>query len=191
MKFIRPECMYCKTSAGLLAVFLLSGVYAHDYANQDEITIDHTNDMIASSILEIQVYLSELTQQTLSPVSWPDRKLALLRRDLLHQREEAGMGLVYFQGTGINIKSPAALIRNPLAGRSVAAGQAVETAYALLKHIDTVESHEAFLKDIHAGGKSSYMYRLMSEQRDNIDLYKALFDLGPAPAGNSAGNTEE
>ena len=176
------QAFFCyRIFAGLLAMLLLLNVYAHDYKNIDEVMIDLSNNMIAASVLQVQEYLSGLINKTYKPPSWPDRKITILRRDLMHQMEDAGMSLNYFQDNGTNLQSNEELLNNPLAGRSVAASQALETAYNLLKHIDTLENQDVFIREIYSKGTASYMYQLLSTHREKIDLYKALFNSVPDP----------
>jgi PAS domain-containing protein len=186
MKITKQAFFRRKMPAGLLVFFLLSDVYAHDYKNLDEVMIDLSNNMIAASVLQVQDYLTGLMKQTNQPPAWPDRKLTILRRDLMHQLQDAGMSLNYFQDNGINLQSNEELLDNPLAGRSVAASQALGTAYDLLRHIDTLESQDTFIREIYSKGTASYMYQLLSAQREKIDLYQALFNSVPAPVMTTA-----
>ena len=191
MKTSKQAFFYYRISAGVLVILLLSDVYAHDYKNLDEVMIDLSNNMIAVSVLQVQDYLSGLMNQTNKPPSWPDRKITILRRDLMHQMEDAGMSLNYFQDNGTNLQSNEELLNYPLAGRSVAASQALGTAYELLKHIDTLESQDDFIREIYLKGKASQMYQLLSAQREKIDLYKALFNSIPDPARKTTSDFEE
>jgi hypothetical protein len=156
-------------------------VYAHDYSNLNEIMIDRSNESIVNSLFQIQSFLTDIFRKSYKAESWPDRKITLLRNDLMHQKEEANMNLDYFVASGINIQSVEVLFNNPLAGRSLAGNQGVETAYALLKHIDTLESQEAFVKEIYSSGQSAYMYNLVTAYREKMELYKSIFINVPGP----------
>jgi hypothetical protein len=186
MKTDKQAFFQHRISTVLLALFLFTDVYAHDYKNIDEVMIDLSNNMIAASTLQVQEYLSGLINQTNKPPSWPDRKITILRRDLMHQLEDAGMSLSYFQDIGTNLQSYEELLNNPLAGRSVTASQSLETAYTLLRHVNTLESQDAFIKEIYSDGLSSYMYKLLTTQRQQIELYKNLFNSVPAPVKTTA-----
>ncbi len=120
----------------LAALFLLAislNSHAHEYSNLNEVMIDRANDSIANSVLQVQSFLTEIFRKTYVPDDWPDRKLTILRNDLMHQKEEANMSLDYFAANGVNIQTQEVLWDNPLAGRSMAANQAVETAFGFLK----------------------------------------------------------
>ena len=158
-----------------------SPVTAHDYNNLNEIMIDRANDAISKSILQAQSFMTEIFQQRYKPASWPDVKLNVLRSDLMHQVEEADMSLEYFASRGVNILSTEVLFDNPLAGRSVAASQGIKTTYELLRHINTLESVDEFIKEIYSGGMSAQMYNLVTSYREKMDLYKEIFVKVPGP----------
>ena len=158
-----------------------STLYGHEYSNLNEIMIDRSNDSVANSVLQVQSFLTEIFRNTYTPDVWPDRKLTILRNDLMHQKEEANMSLDYFAANGVNIQSRDVLFDNPLAGRSIAANQAVETAFALLKYIITLESQDQFIKEIYSGEQSAHMYNLLTAYREKMDLYKEIFINVPGP----------
>jgi hypothetical protein len=78
-------------------------VYAHDYSNLNEIMIDRSNESIVNSLFQIQSFLTDIFRKSYKAESWPDRKITLLRNDLMHQKEEANMNLDYFVASGINL----------------------------------------------------------------------------------------
>ncbi len=158
-----------------------STLYGHEYSNLNEIMIDRSNDSVANSVLQVQSFLTEIFRNTYTPDVWPDRKLTILRNDLMHQKEEANMSLDYFAAKGVNIQSSDVLFDNPLAGRSMAANQAVETAFAFLKYITTLESQDQFIKEIYSGGQSAHMYNLLTAYREKMELYKEIFINVPGP----------
>lgn len=165
-----------------LVNLLLSPVsHGHEYSNLNEVMIDRANDSIANSVLQVQSFLTTIFRKTYVPDQWPDRKLTVLRNDLMHQKEEANMSLDYFAANGVNVQDKNVFWDNPLAGRSMAANQAVETAFTFLKYIVTLESQDQFIKEIYTGGKSAHMYNLLTAYREKMDLYKAIFDNVPGP----------
>jgi hypothetical protein len=167
------------------AALLLSSISitapAHDYNNLNEIMIDRANEAVSKSILQAQSFMTEIFQQRYKPTSWPDVKLNVLRNDLMHQVEEADMSLEYFASKGVNLQSTEILFDNPLAGRSVAASQGVKTTYELLKHINTLESVDDFIREIYSGGMSAQMYNLVTAYRQKMDLYREIFVKVPGP----------
>jgi hypothetical protein len=175
----------------LLAVFLSHNSHAHEYTNLNEIMIDRVNDSIAGSILQVQSFLTEIFRQSYKPDSWPDTKITVLRNDLMHQKEEANMSLDYFVAKGINVQSQEVLYNNPLAGRSVAASQGIETAFALLKHVNTLESQDEFVKEIYSGGQSAHMYNLLTAYREKMDLYRYIFVTVPGAQQQPGGSGEQ
>ncbi len=168
-------------TAALLLISVSISVPAHDYNNLNEIMIDRANDAIFKSILQAQSFMTEIFQQRYKPTSWPDVKLNLLRNDLMHQVEEADMSLEYFATRGVNIQSTEVLFDYPLAGRSVAASQGIKTTYELLKHINTLESADEFIREIYTGGMSAQMYNLITAYRQKMDLYREIFVKVPGP----------
>ena len=177
----KHNCSLLKIIAVMLSLIISFNGQAHEYTNLNEIMIDRTNESIGSSITQVQSYLSEIFRQRYKPETWPDTKLTVLRNDLMHQKEEANMSLDYFVANGVNIQSAEALFNNPLAGRALAASQGIETAFALLKYVNTLESQEAFVKEIYSGGISAYMYNLITAYREKMDLYKSIFITIPGP----------
>ena len=181
MHKLKHTCYRSKFNAVLLLLLLSLNSYAHEYSNLNEIMIDRANDSIASSIVQVQSFLTDIFRQRYKPEVWPDVKLTVLRNDLMHQKEEANMSLDYFAANGINIQSTEVLFDNPLAGRSVAASQGIETAYAMLAYVTTLESQEEFIKQIYTGGMSAHMYNLITAYREKMDLYKSIFITVPGP----------
>ena len=175
----------------LVLILVSLNIQAHEYSNLNEIMIDRANDSIENSVVQVQSFLTEIFRKTYVPEKWPDRKLTILRNDLLHQKEEANMSLEYFASKGINIQTQDVLWDSPLAGRSMAASQAVETAFAFLKYITTLESQDQFIKEIYSGGPSAHMYNLITAYREKMGLYKAIFDNVPGPAQATAAVVEE
>ena len=171
----------CNIMVVLLASLLWSNSHAHEYSNLNEIMIDRSNDSISSSIIQVQSFLTTIFKQSYKTTSWPDIKLTVLRNDLMHQMEEASMSLDYFADAGVNIQSQEVLLDNPLAGRSVAASQGIETAYALLKHLNTLNGQDEFVKEIYTGGQSAHMYNLLTAYREKMDLYQYVFVTVPGP----------
>lgn len=165
----------------ITCIFFSSTIYGHEYSNLNEIMIDRANDSVANSVLQVQSFLTEIFRKTYISDDWPDRKLTILRNDLMHQKEEANMSLDYFAANGINIQSQEVLFDNPLAGRSMAANQAVETAFTFLKYITTLESQDQFIKEIYSGGQSAHMYNLLTAYREKMDIYKEIFINVPGP----------
>ncbi len=167
--------------AGLILSLASLSSHAHEYSNLNEIMIDRANDSIANSVLQVQSFLTEIFRKTYVPDEWPDRKLTVLRNDLMHQKEEANMSLDYFAANGVNVQTQEVLWDNPLAGRSMAANQAVETAFSFLKYIVTLENQDVFIKEIYSGGQSAHLYNLLTAYREKMALYKAVFDNVPGP----------
>ena len=179
----------CKTGSSraimalvLFSLILSTNLDAHDYTNLNEYQIDRANDSISDSILQLQLFLGDIFRQNHVSDKWPDTKLLLLRDDLLHQREEAELGQEYFLATGLNIQSPDVMLKNPLIGRTVVSGQVIDTAFALIKYINSLESQDAFIKEVYAGGQASIMYNLLAAQREKMDLYRSLFIALQLPA---------
>lgn len=172
----------------LFGLFLFTQVHAHDYTNLNEYQIDRANDSISENIMQLQLFLGEMFRQQYKAEQWPDTKLQMMRDSLLHQQEEAELGLEYFMAAGVNVQSPQVMLSKPLVGRTVASGQVIETAFALIKYINSLESQDAFIKEVYAGGQSSYMYNLMAAQREKMDLYLVLIAL-PSATGPAATDT--
>lgn len=168
-------------TAALLLLTVSFAARAHDYNNLNEIMIDRANEAISKSILQAQSFMTEIFQQRYKPTSWPDMKLNILRNDLMHQVEEADMSLEYFATRGVNIQSTEVLFDNPLAGRSVAASQGIKTTYELLRHINTLENADEFIREIYSGGMSAQMYNLVTSYRQKMDLYREIFIKVPGP----------
>jgi len=166
----------------LYSLLLFTNVCAHDYSSLNEYQIDRTNDTISAGILQLQLFLGDMFRQKYISGRWPDPKLIALRDDLLHQQTETALGREYFESVGINIQSPDVLLTNPVAGRTVAAGQVVDTALALIKNINLMENQDAFIKEVYAGGQASVMYNLLAAHREKMDIYRALFIALPSPA---------
>lgn len=169
----------------LLGAIFCARVYAHDYTNLNEYQIDRTNESISTGILQIQTFISEIFKQQHISDKWPDPKMLLLRDDMLHQREETAMGLEYFLAAGFNTQAPGQLLANPLVGRSVAANQVVESTYALINYINAMESQDVFIKEVYANGQATWMYNLVTAQREKMDIYRALFVALPTPPGTT------
>ncbi|NNE36663.1 MAG: hypothetical protein HKN08_00035 [Gammaproteobacteria bacterium] len=171
--------------ANIFALLLLLLVsldsHAHEYSNLNEVMIDRANDSIANSVVQVQSFLTDIFRRTYVPDEWPDRKLSILRNDLMHQKEEANMSLDYFAANGVNVQTQDILWDNPLAGRSMAANQAVETAFSFLKYITALENQDIFITEIYSGGQSAHMYNLLTSYREKMSLYKAIFDNVPGP----------
>lgn len=174
----------------LLSLLFSFECYSHEYSNLNERMIDRANDSIAASTLQIQSFLTTIFRQQYKPDSWPDIKIRLLRNDLMHQREEANMSLDYFAANKVNIQSKDTLFNNPLAGRSVAASQSIETSFALLNHINTLKNQEEFIKEIYSGGMSAHLYNLVTSYREKMDLYKFIFITVPGPGQQQAAEIE-
>lgn len=170
----------------LCSLMLFSDARAHTYTTLNEYQIDRANDTASTSILQLQVFLADMFKQKHMSDRWPELKLMAIRDDMAHQKEEAEMGIEYFLSTGINIQSQEALVAKPVAGRTVAASQMVDTAYALIKHMETLENQQAFIKEIYTGGQSAYMYNLITSQREKMELYRTIFNSVPAPTAAAA-----
>jgi hypothetical protein len=181
MKNRNQACNRYNIIALIFCLIISFEIKAHEYTNLNEVMIDRTNESIENSLLQIQSFLTSIFRKSYKPESWPDRKITLLRNDLIHQKEEANMNLDYFAANGINLQSPEILFDNPLAGRSVAGNQGVEIVYALLKHMDTLESQDAFIKEIYSGGLSGHMYNLATAYREKMSLYRSIFITIPGP----------
>ena len=164
-----PGCL-----AATLSLLACTGALAHDAANLNDTGVERMNDAIAAKMLEAQVLLSEYFQRRRKPANWPDEDLTRLESDLEHMKEDADMSLEYFLAQGVNIQSPAVLRENPIAGRAVAASQAVNTAIALARHVLELESQEALVKEVYAQGLTAYMYNLVGAYREKMDLYGEL-----------------
>ncbi len=175
------------TTSALVFCSLLfySQPQAHTYTTLNEYQIDRANDTASTSVMQLQVFLSDMFKQRYTADRWPDLKLAAMRDDMMHQIEEAEMGVEYFLSTGINIQSQEVLLANPVAGRTVAANQLVQTTYALIKYMETLENQQAFIKEVYTGGQSAYMYNLITAQREKMDIYRALFMVMPSPTATT------
>ncbi len=169
----------------LLGAIFCARVYSHDYTNLNEYQIDRTNESISTGILQIQTFISEIFKQQHISDKWPDPKMLLLRDDMLHQREETAMGLEYFLAAGFNTQASDQLLAHPLVGRSVAANQVVESTYALINYINAMESQDTFIKEVYANGQATWMYNLVTAQREKMDIYHALFVALPTPPGTT------
>lgn len=156
-------------------------VSAHDYTSLNEFQIDRANDATSENILQIQLFLRDMVQRVHVSSQWPELKLKVMGEALLHQQEEAELGLEYFSSTGVNVQSPQTQLENPLIGRTVSAGQAINTTQLLIKYLGTLENQDAFISEVYSGGKSSILYNLMAAQREKMDIYRALFTVMPAP----------
>ncbi|MGK0297696.1 MAG: hypothetical protein ACI9XC_001312 [Gammaproteobacteria bacterium] len=181
MKIRNQTCNRYNIIALIFCLIISFEVNAHEYTNLNEVMIDRTNESIEKSLLQIQSFLTEIFRKSYKPETWPDRKITLLRNDLMHKKDEANMNLDYFAANGINLQSPEILFENPLAGRSVAGNQGVEIVYALLKHMDTLESQDEFIKEIYSSGLSGHMYNLVTAYREKMSLYRAIFITMPGP----------
>ena len=170
----------------LSSLVLFTNVYAHDYTSLNEYQIDRANESTSAGILQLQLFLGDIFRQVHTSDRWPDIKLEALHDDLLHQKEEAELGMEYFLATGLNVTSPEIMLKNPLIGRTVAAGQAIDNAFALIKHINSLESQDAFIKEVYVGGQASIMYNLLAAQREKMDIYRALFIAMPSPNATAA-----
>ena len=183
-------CLLMRTRNAMALVLcnllLLTDVHAHTYTTLNEYQIDRANDTASASILQLQVFLSDMFKQKHVSDRWPDIKLSAMRDDMMHQLEEAEMGMEYFLSTGINIQSQEVLLANPVAGRTVAANQMVETANALIKYMATLQDQQVFIKEVYTGGQSAYMYNLLTSQREMMELYRAIFNSVPSPAAAAA-----
>jgi hypothetical protein len=181
MNKTKHTCYRFTIMAVMFSPLLSLNSHAHEYTNLNEIMIDRTNDSIAANIVQVQTFLSDIFRQRYKAETWPDIKITVLRNDLMHQKEEANMSLDYFVANGVNIQSMESLFNNPLAGRALAANQGIETTYALLKHVNDLESQEEFIKEIYSAGMSAYMYNLITAYREKMDLYKSIFITVPGP----------
>ena len=161
-------------------------VSAHDYTSLNEFQIDRANDATSENILQIQLFLRDMVQRVHVSSQWPELKLQVMGEALLHQKEEAELGLEYFSSTGINTQSPQAQLENPLIGRTVSAQQAINTTQLLIKYLGTLESQDAFISEVYSGGKSSILYNLMAAQREKMDIYRTLFTVMPSPGQTTA-----
>lgn len=168
-----PGCL-----AATLSLVACSGALAHDAANLNDTGVERMNDSIATKMLEVQVLLSEYFQRRRKPAAWPDQDLTRLESDLQHMKEDADMSLEYFLAKGVNIQSPEVLKGYPIAGRAVAASQAVNTAIALARHVLALESQEALVKEVYGQGLTAYMYNLVGAYREKMDLYGELMKRG-------------
>ena len=160
----------------LLALAFLAppAATAHEAANLNDYGVQRMNDTIAAKVLEAQVLMSEYFQRRRKPEQWPDQDLTRLESDLKHLKEDADMSLEYLLGQGVNIQDPAALKANPIAGGAVAGSQAVNTAISMVQHAASLDSQDAFVKEIYGQGLSAYMYNLVGAYREKMDLYDAL-----------------
>lgn len=164
-----PGCL-----AATLYLLACPGSLAHDAANMNDTGVERMNDSIAAKMLEVQVLLSEYFQRRRKPATWPDQDLVRLESDLEHMKEDADMSLEYFLARGVNVQSPEVLKEYPIAGRAVAASQAVNTAIALARHVVGLESQEALVKEVYSQGLTAYMYNLVGAYREKMDLYGEL-----------------
>lgn len=160
--------------SGLVLTFSLSAVSAHDASNMNDANIDRTNDIVVTSIDQVQQLLSGLFMYGQTSTTWPDPEISRTRDTLLHLQEETTMGLDYLANNGINIQDTQVLRDKPHAGRSVAAKQAIDVAMNLLKHAESLESQNEFIAEIYNGGLSAYMYNLLGAHKDRLLLYKEL-----------------
>ena len=186
-------CKYFCTGSPLAlmlsGVLLFGNASAHTYTTLNEYQIDRANETASTSVLQLQVFLSDMFKQKYMADRWPDLKLSAMRDDMMHQIEEAEMGIEYFLSTGLNTQSAPVLLLNPVAGRTVAANQLVQTSYDLIKYMETLENQQAFIKEIYTGGKAAYMYNLMTSQREKMDIYRTLFNVMPSPPGTPGAST--
>lgn len=173
--------------AVLVSLLALSAaqISAHDYTSLNEFQIDRANDATSENILQIQLFLRDMVAQNHMSTRWPEPKLQMMGEALLHQKEEATLGLEYFISTGIDVQSLQAQLQNPLVGRTIAGNQALDTVAALIKYLGTLESQDAFIQEVYSGGKSSILYNLMAAQREKMDIYHTLFVVMPSPGQTS------
>lgn len=160
--------------AAVLAGFMTGAAFAHDAGNLNEFTVARANDAAAEKIVEAQTLLTKVLRGGDKDKAWPLPALEQLQEDFRHMKEDADLSMDYLVNQGINIRSPQALKENPLAGRTVSATRALETGLALLEHAGSLDSREAFVKEVYTRGMAYYMYDLLDAYRDKMDLYAAL-----------------
>jgi hypothetical protein len=160
----------------LLAWAMTAGVFAHDAGNLNEFTVDRANDAAREKILEAQNVLTKVLRGGGKDKAWPLPDLERLKDDIRHMKEDADLSMDYLANQGVNIRNPQSLMANPLAGRTVSATRALETGLALLEHAASLETREAFVKEVYTRGMSYYMYDLLDAYRDKMDLYAALME---------------
>ena len=154
----------------------ISGIAcAHDYSNLNEMMIDQNNDAIAENVSQVQSFMTGVFQKRYVPDSWPDAEMQELGSGLMHLMEDADMSLEWFASNGIDLQSDKILFDQPVVGRSIAAIKAIRTAYAMIKHVNSLETVDDFITEIYTGGMSAQMYNLITVYREKMDLYKAIF----------------
>jgi len=163
-----------KTSYVLLAQLLFVNVLAHEPASYTDSGVSRMNDTVYTNVLQAQTVLSSFMQRIQVSSVWPDPQITRLHDDLIHLKEETEHSLEYFGIIGVNIRSAETLRENPIAGRSVAAAQAVETTMTLLKHVMSLDSQDSFVSEIYSGGTSAYMYNLVGAHREKMELYAEI-----------------
>lgn len=161
----------------LLVVFfclLQTNCFSHEATNLDDFALDQTNQKILTSILNTQEILSDFFQFNKKTDVWPSQSMIEVRNELIHLQEDSEMNLEYLAINGININQPEALKKNPLAGRTVSASQAINTTIALLDRAISLDNQEEFIKEIHSSGPVAHMFNLVTIIKEKMDLYGEL-----------------
>ena len=175
MKINHPNHMGRIITSICFCLFLMSDVSAHGELVWNDFTIDNKNDSIATAIAQVRKEIADIILGRREARDWPDRELTRLKDELEHYLEEHEALLNYFkEEQKVNLNSSRQLMEYPRAGRSVAAGMAMETTIALIDYIGTLGNAAEFEEDLHMEGKGAYMFDLMDSYTDTMELYAEL-----------------
>jgi len=158
----------------VLICLLNTNALAHDAASLDAYTVNHTNNKISRNISKIQEVLTDYLHRKIETDNWPTQEPSRLLNQLQQLKQDAEMNLDFFVANGNNISQLDVLKSNPLAGRSVSAIQAIDTATVLLNYTLSFDSQDAFINEMQSGGSAAYMYNLLLSIKLNMDLYEEL-----------------
>jgi hypothetical protein len=166
--------MSCQGLILISGLIFLTNAFAHGDMDWNDFTIDNKNDLVVVNIQHVKKVISNVVLARRAVTRWPDHELVLLEKTLADLQEELDDLLGHFKEDGINIRYNMELHEHPRAGRSVSANMAVETAMALVEHINSLENPQVFESELHEDGIGAYMFDLMDSYLEQMSLYADL-----------------
>ncbi len=163
-------------AACILLALLAPGTdaIAHGGGNWSAYNIDRVLDDAEKRVLDAQRELSALIRRQQVAETWPAPRLTRLRDGLIMLKEQVDEILEHYVSEGVNVASPQQLRANPLSGRSVAAGAALDACIVLLQRAADFATQDALIAEFYSGGPAARLFELAEAHRDRMDLYEAL-----------------
>lgn len=171
-------------SAACLSFLLFTDVSAHGGGNWNAFRIDQVVDQVQLHVLQVQIDITNLIRGRTEATTWPMPEL-VRARDALHGiKEEVDEILAHYVIDGMNLQLVENLHKEPRAGRTVAANQAVMASIALIERAGAAENQAAFTLEFYAAGPTAHLYELLDAHRDRMALYGVLMGMQDESEGS-------